>query len=276
VSDWSRWSSLLTSSLKKGASGSIFLNTSTEVSTLSADGAMLSPKSLILKVSLPRRCFYWYILICMSAMISVPQHSSSHQRFVDQSPTYQADASGPDPELKKILPMVFESVGSDIVSQSQHDAEFFAPLFVDNSKGTIQKSVSTQKVSPIAPEDLIGISSYYSSFHPGIDYRAKLDTPIRAILPGIVNEVGYERGGYGNYIILVHHVDGKTLFSLYAHMRMPKMIAGDQVDVGDKIGEVGLTGRTTGPHLHFELHDTSRAMNPLKFFTTNNIAMVNR
>lgn len=212
----------------------------------------------------------------MSATMTMTQPSTTQQRFVDQTTSYHMDAAGPDPELKKILPLVFASLTADVSPANQDDAEIFATLFVDNSQGAVKKSVSTQKIYPIAPDDLIGISTYFSRFHPGVDYRAKLGTPIHAILPGVVNEISYERGGYGRYIVLVHHVDGKTLFSLYAHMRETNVIVGDTVEAGEKIGEVGLTGHTTGPHLHFELHDSNIAMDPTRFFSKNNIAMVTK
>ena len=212
----------------------------------------------------------------MSVTMTMTQPAHAQQRFVDQTVSYHFDASGPDPELKKILPLVFASLSSETSVANQDESEVFAPLFVDNSNGTVRKSESIQKVLPIDAQDLNGVSTYFSRFHPGIDYRAKVGTAIHAILPGIVNEVGFEKGGYGRYIVLVHHVDGKTLFSLYAHMRATSVIAGSAVDVGDKIGEVGLTGHTTGPHLHFELHDGQRATDPVKFFSGNTIAMVVR
>ncbi len=211
----------------------------------------------------------------MSVAMTMIQPAQAPPRFVEQPISYHSDSAGPDPELKKILPLVFASLTTE-ESTSQDDAEFFASLFIDKTHGTIKKSVSTQKVLPIVGDDLLGISSYFTGGHPGIDYRAKVGTTIHSILPGVVNEVAYERGGYGRYAIVVHHVDGKTLFSLYAHMRMTTVSAGDTVEAGDKIGEVGLTGRTTGPHLHFELHDTRSAMNPTRFFSGSTLAMVTK
>ncbi len=180
-----------------------------------------------------------------------------------------------EPELKQVLPLVYldekiENEGNFL----QTDTDLFAPLFVDNSKGIVRKSVTSEKVMPIESDAILGISTYFTRFHAGVDYRAKVGTSIRAILPGTVNEVSYDRGGYGRYLVLVHHVDGKTLFSLYAHMRISNVAVGDSVEAGDVIGEVGLTGRTTGPHLHFELHDTKSAMNPVTFFKNTVLAMV--
>ncbi len=208
--------------------------------------------------------------------MAMTQPAQAAQRFVEQTVPYHLDAAGPDPELKKLLPLVFASLDAQVNATDPNDAEIFAPLFIDKTDGTVRKSVKSEKISPIATENMAGISSYFSRFHPGLDYRAKTGTPIQAVLPGVVNEVSFERGGYGRYIILVHHVDGKTLFSLYAHLKSANVMTGQIVEAGEKIGEVGLTGRTTGPHLHFELHDTTRAMDPLRFFAGNTIAMVTK
>lgn len=201
------------------------------------------------------------------------QSVSAQKIFVERVAS-QKDVTT-EPELKQVIPLAYlddkvENEGNSL----QADTDLFAPLFVDNSKGIVRKSVTSEKVMPIAADAIVGISTYFTRLHAGVDYRAKVGTSIRAILPGTVNEVSYDRGGYGRYIVLVHHVDGKTLFSLYAHMRATNVAAGDSVEAGDVIGEVGLTGRTTGPHLHFELHDTRTAMNPVTFFKNTVLAMV--
>ncbi len=217
-----------------------------------------------------------YILVAAVGIVSLigtTHEAYAQKRFVEQAPEQQT-VSAIDPELKKVMPLAFAPTKIDIGSPEQDDATLFAPLYVDNTKGKVRSSISTQKIMPIGPDDLVGISTYFSRFHPGVDYRAKIGTTIRAMLPGTVNEVGFERGGYGRYIVLVHHVDGKTIFSLYAHMRQTTVAVGGTVDAGQKIGEVGLTGHTTGPHLHFEIHDDFRAMDPMKFFASNILAMV--
>lgn len=207
------------------------------------------------------------------SLMGTTHEAYAQKRFVEQAPEQQT-ASVIDPELKRVMPLAFTTIKTDTGTPDQDDATLFAPLYVDNTKGKVRSSISTQKIMPIGPDGIIGISTYFSRFHPGVDYRAKVGTAIHAMLPGTVNEIGFERGGYGRYIVLVHHVDGKTIFSLYAHMRMSAVTLGDIVDAGQKIGEVGLTGHTTGPHLHFEIHDDFRAMDPMKFFASNVLAMV--
>lgn len=226
--------------------------------------------------SLPRDHICWYILTAMSVTMNVSQPAQAPQRFVEQNTAYHLDAAGPDPELKKLLPLVFASIDIEANTQAAEDAEIFAPMFVDKTQKAVRKSVSSQKALPIPQGEIKGISTYFSGYHPGLDYRARVGASVDSILPGVVNEVGFERGGYGRYVIVVHHVDGKTLFSLYAHLRSSSVSAGDIVEAGQKLGEIGLTGRTTGPHLHFELHDDKRALDPRRFFAGGALAMVSK
>lgn len=89
--------------------------------------------------------------------------------------------------------------------------------------------------------------------HNGIDYGIPNGTPIMAAVGGTVNLVGFENGGYGNYIKL-SHVDGsKTYFTYYAHLASAAVAAGQKVKVGTVIGYSNNTGASTGPHLHFGL-----------------------
>ncbi|HEY6872443.1 MAG TPA: M23 family metallopeptidase [Geobacteraceae bacterium] len=84
--------------------------------------------------------------------------------------------------------------------------------------------------------------------HKGVDIATPTGTPVRPIAPGVVVFSGY-RPGYGNTVI-VRHDDGMT--TLYAHNSTNLKIAGEPVDRGSTIAFSGSTGRTTGPHLHFE------------------------
>lgn len=86
--------------------------------------------------------------------------------------------------------------------------------------------------------------------HRGVDYAAPIGTKVRTIGDGTIDFIGYQRG-YGKVVIVQHDNDRKTL---YAHLNRfaPQLAAGDKVERGQKIGEVGKTGWATGPHLHFE------------------------
>lgn len=105
---------------------------------------------------------------------------------------------------------------------------------------------------PITPNQVKGLSSYFSARHLGLDIRAEVGTPIFAISEGTVVEIAYESGGYGRYVIIRHVIAGVEVHSLYAHMKSTTLSIGESVKAGDRVGSVGMTGRTTGPHLHFE------------------------
>jgi murein DD-endopeptidase MepM/ murein hydrolase activator NlpD len=102
------------------------------------------------------------------------------------------------------------------------------------------------------------------AFHPGLDFRGPIGTPIHAAAKGVVSFVG-ERSGYGN-VVEVSHSNG--LLTRYAHMSVQKAHVGQAVQAGDVIGLIGNTGRSTGPHLHFEVRINDRAVNPRPFLET--------
>lgn len=98
--------------------------------------------------------------------------------------------------------------------------------------------------------------------HEGIDIAARRGTAIVAAESGVVIYSGNDLGGYGN-LTVISHAGG--LFSIYAHAKRNFTKKGDKVHRGQVIGEVGSTGRSTGPHLHFEVRYDSKALDPLKF-----------
>lgn len=110
------------------------------------------------------------------------------------------------------------------------------------------------------------VTSYYGKRwgkkHEGIDIAAKMGAHILAIDDGVVIYTGKGLGGYGNLTVLSHH---NGLFSVYAHQKKCFIQKGQKIHRGQVIGQVGQTGRATGPHLHFELRRESRALDPLQY-----------
>ncbi len=98
--------------------------------------------------------------------------------------------------------------------------------------------------------------------HEGIDIAARIGTSIVAAESGVVIYSGNDLGGYGNLTVIAH--DG-GLFTVYAHAKKNYTSKGDKVHRGQVIAQVGMTGRSTGPHLHFEVRHDSKALNPLAF-----------
>jgi murein DD-endopeptidase MepM/ murein hydrolase activator NlpD len=100
-------------------------------------------------------------------------------------------------------------------------------------------------------------------FHSGTDFRADPGTPVLAAGDGIVKFVG-RQGGYGNVIYVDH---GGGVVTLYGHLRKIETHQGDAVTAGLRIGQVGRTGRATGPHLHFEVRLDGHVVDPVMAMT---------
>jgi len=100
-----------------------------------------------------------------------------------------------------------------------------------------------------------------SAMHAGLDFRAAAGTPIRAGGGGTVVAAGWN-GGYGKMVEIDH---GNGLHTRYAHMSAIAVDKGDKIKAGDVVGQVGSTGRSTGPHLHYEVRRDGAAINPYKF-----------
>ncbi|WP_338627006.1 peptidoglycan DD-metalloendopeptidase family protein [Clostridium baratii] len=98
--------------------------------------------------------------------------------------------------------------------------------------------------------------------HNGLDIAGNIGDPVMAALDGKVKSTFYERDGYGNVVILEHEGGIETR---YAHMSKIGVKIGDTVKKGDIVGEVGSTGRSTGPHLHFEVRVNGSPVDPQKY-----------
>ena len=103
-------------------------------------------------------------------------------------------------------------------------------------------------------------------FHSGIDFRGSIGTPVHTAADGVVVTAQYS-GGYGNNIVIDHGYGHETL---YAHLSTMKVEVGDRVKRGEFIGTLGNTGRSTGPHLHYEIHHDGQPLNPRTYLELNN------
>jgi len=120
------------------------------------------------------------------------------------------------------------------------------------------------------------ISSYYGmrthplsgrrEMHKGIDFAGKLGGPVIAVAKGVVTYAG-KRYGYGNVIDIAH---GNGYTTRYAHNSRLLVSVGDTVEKGFHIAEIGSSGRSTGPHVHFEVLKNGREINPVKFIRAAN------
>jgi murein DD-endopeptidase MepM/ murein hydrolase activator NlpD len=102
--------------------------------------------------------------------------------------------------------------------------------------------------------------------HEGMDFTAKTGTPIYATGDGYVARADNAASGYGNHIVIRHGFGYETL---YGHLSKYNCRAGQRVKRGDIIGYIGSTGRSEGPHLHYEVHNNGKVVNPLNFYYGN-------
>lgn len=131
----------------------------------------------------------------------------------------------------------------------------------------------TPAIQPVANKDLSRIASGYGSridpvyktvkFHYGLDFAAPQGTPIYATADGTVTTAGSTGNGYGNHVV-IHH--GYGYETLYGHMVRVKVRNGAAVKRGEVIGWVGSTGKSTGPHCHYEVHKYGEKIDPIYFF----------
>ena len=112
------------------------------------------------------------------------------------------------------------------------------------------------------PNGCSRISQYFGWRHTGVDIACPAGTPILAADDGVVTRVQYLKTGYGHNV-MINHGDG--VVTLYGHMTTINVKNGDTVKKGEEIGLEGSTGRSTGPHLHFEVRIGGKIYNPLNY-----------
>lgn len=150
--------------------------------------------------------------------------------------------------LQETVPQKAEELNVLRAEAEQYRAKLDATPDIWPVKGRITSSFGWRK-SPF---------SMKRQFHQGIDIGAKAGTTVVAAADGVVREARY-RAGWGNRIVIDH---GEYM-TCYAHLRKMHVKAGATVKKGERIGEVGSTGYSTGPHLHFEIHKSGNPVNPL-------------
>jgi murein DD-endopeptidase MepM/ murein hydrolase activator NlpD len=131
-------------------------------------------------------------------------------------------------------------------------------------------------IQPVKNEDLTRVASGFGyridpftkirKKHYGMDFTAKKGTPVYATGNGVVKRADNSSSGYGNHIRIDH---GFGYVSLYAHLSKYNVRRGQKVKRGDIIGYVGNTGRSIGPHLHYEIFKDNQKINPLNFYYGN-------
>ena len=140
-------------------------------------------------------------------------------------------------------------------------------------KNKEQLLAHTPAIQPVSNKDLSRIASGFGSridpvyktvkFHYGLDFAAPQGTPIYATADGTVTTAGSTGNGYGNHVVINNGYGYETLFG---HMVRVKVSAGQTIKRGEVIGWVGSTGKSTGPHCHYEVHKNGEKIDPIYFF----------
>lgn len=145
---------------------------------------------------------------------------------------------------------------------------------IDNLlKNKEQLLAATPAIQPVSNKDLTRVASGFGyridpiyktvKLHAGLDFAAPQGTPIYATANGTVTVAGNTGNGYGNHVVINHGYGYETL---YGHMVKVKTRAGQQIKRGEVIGYVGSTGKSTGPHCHYEVHKNGQKIDPVYFF----------
>ncbi len=168
-----------------------------------------------------------------------------------------------------------KSIGSQLNNLSLRTAYQTKSFDVigDLIKNKEKMLASTPSIQPISNKNLMHIGSGFGyridpiykdlRAHKGMDFNAPLGTPIYATADGKVIDAGFNTGGFGNRVVINHGYGYQTL---YGHMLRIKARVGQDVKRGELIGYVGNTGKSTGPHCHYEVHRNGYPVDPIYYF----------
>jgi murein DD-endopeptidase MepM/ murein hydrolase activator NlpD len=175
---------------------------------------------------------------------------------------YGIPLTGSSTKRKVLHYAKLRSSGRDHIYYRYTDSEG-KTAFYDENGISANKSLMRTPISGVRITSGFGMRRHpllgYNKLHTGIDFGAPRGTPIKAAGDGVVEHAGW-RGAYGRTVIIKH--DGKYS-TLYAHMsRTASLKPGQKVRQGQVIGYVGSTGRSTGPHLHYEVRKGGKPVNP--------------
>lgn len=134
--------------------------------------------------------------------------------------------------------------------------------FSVNAQGTAQCSTLRNPMKEYTVSSSYGWR--WGRLHAGTDLAAPIGTPVYAASNGKVDFTGWDEGGYGNWVIII---SPENIETRYAHLDKIKCSVGQTVTVGQQIGDCGTTGRSTGPHLHFEIRIGGNPIDPQSCMT---------
>lgn len=171
-------------------------------------------------------------------------------------------------ELVKNIALSLQTINNRLINQDKSFDEI--EKMVANKE---QLLASIPAIQPVSNKQLERIASGFgyrtdpvykvSKFHAGLDFTAPTGTPIYATADGTIEKAEFNAGGYGNHVIIDHGYGYETL---YGHMVRIKARVGNKVKRGEIVGWVGSTGKSTGPHCHYEVHKNGDPVDPVYYF----------
>lgn len=229
------------------------------ISKLMPLGAMLGAGLMVIATTVPANAFY-------SPVAAAPVTAKSSTLPVQSLKLAAAAAAAPDAVVARDAYTV--SSLADQVRLLYGNRSF---SYTTDPNGTVRWPFPIPVPISSGFGARAGCSIGCSTFHEGIDFTPGAGTPIQAIADGVVSVAEYSYAGYGNYVIIDHVINGQKVQSMYAHMQSGsvKVVVGQQVKVGDIVGQVGSTGIATGPHLHFEIIINDVPVDPYAWLKAN-------
>jgi murein DD-endopeptidase MepM/ murein hydrolase activator NlpD len=197
-----------------------------------------------------------------------PIPDSTRAKDLAQQKEMEMVASMTNYELENSIVHSLHNLENRIGAQEKSYVEITG--FIKNKE---QLLACTPAIQPVSNSDLKRLASGFGyridpvyktvKMHAGLDFAAPQGTPIYATANGVVKVAGNLGNGYGNHVVLNHGYGYETL---YGHMFRIKVKPGDRIKRGEIIGWVGSTGKSTGPHCHYEVHKNGRHVDPVYFF----------
>jgi murein DD-endopeptidase MepM/ murein hydrolase activator NlpD len=197
-----------------------------------------------------------------------PIPDSARAKALDQQKEIQLVQGMDQENLSVSIANTLNNLSSRIAVQTKSYSEIDG--FIKNKE---QLLACTPAIQPVNNKDLSRIASGYgyridpvyktTKFHAGLDFAAPQGTPIYATANGTIEVAGNTGNGYGNHVVINHGYGYQTL---YGHMFRVKVHPGEKVKRGEIIGWVGSTGKSTGPHCHYEVHRNGDTVDPVYYF----------
>lgn len=207
-------------------------------------------------------------LVYRSIFEASPLPDSTRTKTMEQQQENKLIASLSDNEINSSIISQITNLRNRLFAQTK---SFNAIDEMIKNKETLL--AATPAIQPVSNKELSRMASGFgyridpvyktTKMHAGLDFAAPQGTPIYATADGIIKLAGNLGNGYGNHVVVDHAFSYETL---YGHMVRIKVRAGQKIRRGEVIGWVGNTGKSTGPHLHYEVHKNGRPVDPVYYF----------